>query len=73
MWNETKSDLTRREIRTTKPFDQVVTAIEARAPVVVQETNRMMLGRDTVEAINSRRMGCENRSKPSLAPAGSCS
>jgi hypothetical protein len=80
MWNETKSDITRREIRTTKRFDQVVTAIEARAPVVIQETNQMMLGRDAVEAINScrigcnsRRMGCENRSKTSLVPAVSSS
>ena len=35
MWTETTFDLTRREIRTRRPFDQVVAAIEAKAPAVV--------------------------------------
>src|SRR5258708_32556616 len=56
MWNDTKFDLTRREIRTTRPFDQVVAAIEAQAPVVVPETNHVLLGSETVAAINAGRM-----------------
>jgi uncharacterized protein (DUF302 family) len=56
MWNDTKCDLTRREIRTTRPFDQVVAAIEAQAPVVVPETNHVLLGSETVAAIHAGRM-----------------
>jgi len=56
MWNETKFDLTRREIRTKRPFDQVVAAIEGQAPVVVPEANHVLLGREAIEAINAGRM-----------------
>lgn len=56
MWTETTFDLTRREIRTSRPFDQVVAAIEARAPVVVLETNHQLLGRDAIDAISAGRL-----------------
>jgi uncharacterized protein (DUF302 family) len=53
MWTEATFNLTRREIRTTRSFDEVVAAIEARAPVVVPEANHVLLGRETVDAIAS--------------------
>jgi hypothetical protein len=56
MWTEKTFDLTRREIRTSRPFDQVVAAIEARAPVVVLETNHQLLGQDTIDAISAGRL-----------------
>jgi uncharacterized protein (DUF302 family) len=53
MWNEATFNLTRREIRTARSFDEVVAAIEARAPVVVPEANSVLLGRETVDAVAS--------------------
>jgi uncharacterized protein (DUF302 family) len=53
MWTETTFNLTRREIKTKRPFEDVVAAIEARAPVVVLETNHQLLGRDTIDAIGA--------------------
>jgi uncharacterized protein (DUF302 family) len=56
MWTEKTFNLTRREIRTSRPFEDVVAAIEARAPVVVQETNHQLLGNDTIDAIGAGRL-----------------
>jgi uncharacterized protein (DUF302 family) len=53
MWTDMTFNLTRKEVRTTKPFDKVVSAIEAQAPVVVPEANHVLLGRATVDAINA--------------------
>jgi uncharacterized protein (DUF302 family) len=55
MWTERTFDLTRREIQTSRPFDEVVAAIEARAPVVVSEANHQLLGRETIDAIGAGR------------------
>ena len=57
MWNDTIFDLTRREIRTKRSFDEVVAAIERQAPVVVPEANHQLLGPATVAAIKAGRMG----------------
>jgi hypothetical protein len=53
MWTEITFDLTRLEIRTTRRFDEVVAAIEARAPVVVPEANHELLGRSTINALGA--------------------
>jgi len=53
MWSDMTFNLTRKEARTTKSFDKVVAAIEAQAPVVVPETNHVLLGPATMDAINS--------------------
>ena len=59
MWSDKSFSLTRREARTTKPFEQVVAAIEAQAPVVVPEANHVLLGNDTIDAIAAGRLGSD--------------
>jgi uncharacterized protein (DUF302 family) len=56
MWTETTFNLTRREIRTNRPFEDVVAALEAKAPVVVAETNHQLLGNDTIAALGAGRL-----------------
>jgi uncharacterized protein (DUF302 family) len=51
--NDTTFNLTRKEFSTSRPFGEVVAAIEAGAPVVVPEANHMLLGRETVDALAS--------------------
>jgi uncharacterized protein (DUF302 family) len=51
--NDTTFNLTRKEFSTSRPFSEVVAAIEAGAPVVVPEANGALLGRDTVAALAS--------------------
>src|SRR5258707_444257 len=56
MWNDTTFDLTRREIRTKRSFDEVTAAIKRQAPVVVPEANHELLGPATFAAIAAGRM-----------------
>jgi hypothetical protein len=51
MWTETTFNLIRREISTSRPFNEVVAAIEDRVPLIVPEFNGSLLGRDTQEAL----------------------
>ena len=56
MWTENTFTLTRREIRTSRSFDEVVRAIEAQAPVVVPEANHVLLGKEIVDEIAAGRL-----------------
>lgn len=56
MWTGTTFNLIRREITTSRPFDEVIAAIEDRAPLVVPEFNGWLLGRDTLEALAAQRI-----------------
>jgi uncharacterized protein (DUF302 family) len=73
VWQDKTFDLTRREIRTRRPFDEVVAAIEAKAPVVVPEANHQLLGQDTIAAIRSGRLDSaelRRRVESRLGPSG---
>lgn len=56
MWTGTTFNLIRREISTSRPFNEVVAAIEDRVPLIVPEFNGSLLGRDTQEALAAQRI-----------------
>ncbi len=59
MWNDTTFDLTRRKVATSRPFDEVVAAIENVAPLVVPSFTDSLLGPDTVEALAAGRISSD--------------
>jgi uncharacterized protein (DUF302 family) len=56
MWNDTTFNVNRREISTSRPFDEVVAAIENVARRVVPEFNATLLGEETVEDLAAGRI-----------------
>ena len=54
MWTGTTFNLIRREISASRPFDEVIAAIEDRAPLVVPEFNGSLPGRDTGDPLTPR-------------------
>jgi hypothetical protein len=51
--SDTTFNLTRKEFSTSRPFNEVVAAIEAGALVVVPEANHAFLGPDIMDALAS--------------------